>query len=494
MPVTVDEVSPGINAPIGTVAVLEKLGPIDTLASTSPRRGMSPTIFYDGLNLSLKHGTGIATYTRNLTRAAREGGYNTAIAYALPDYVPADSVLREVVLFEDRKRKLRKIERWGNWANSHLGLYRRLPLHRTTPTGIVDTGPIVDRLPSVDTFYAGRQIFERGRLSFMAQHRFAELGLATPPDIAHFTFPTPLRIAKTLNLYTIHDLVPLRLPYTTMDSKRYFYRLHKEIARTADHIVTVSETSRRDIIRWLGVTPERVTNTFQAVSFPPHLAAKTDSVVANELVGMFGLEPGGYFLFFGAIEPKKNVGRLLEAFLSSGLDLPLVIVSSSGWQNEAELEIIHNKWFARRGLGDRRRRPKLKPISYVPYDLLISLVRGARAVTFPSLYEGFGLPVLEAMLLGTPVLTSNVSSLPEVAGDAAFLVDPTDVDAIRRGLVTLASDDDLCRDLSVRGRLQAEKFSPERYRESVVALYSKLGFPPRPRVDCQERTPTQPFT
>lgn len=439
---------------------------------------MSPTILYDGLNLSLKTGTGIATYTRNLTRAAREGGYRTAIAYALQDEVPADPVLREMALFEDRRRKLRRFERWGNWAKSQLGLYRRLPLHPATPSGAVETGPVADRLPSFDDLYAGRQIFERGRLNFMAQHRFAELGTQAPPDIAHFTFPTPLRVAKALNVYTIHDLVPLRLPYTTMDSKPFFHRLHKEIARTADHIVTVSDTSRRDIVRWLGVPPERVTNTFQTVSIPPHLLAKSPDLVANELAGMFGLEPGGYFLFFGAIEPKKNVRRLLEAFLSSGLDLPLVIVSSSGWQNEAELEIIANRWFQRRGLGEGRRRPKLKPISYAPYDLLVSLIRGARAVAFPSLYEGFGLPVLEAMLLGTPVLTSNVSSLPEVAGDAALLVDPTDVDAIRRGLVTLASDDDLCRELSARGVIQAARFSPERYRDNVVALYSKLGFPP----------------
>lgn len=439
---------------------------------------MSAQILYDGMNLSLKTGTGIATYTRNLTRAAREGGYRTGVAYALADRLPPDAVLRESLLFEDRRRKLRRVERVGNWVRNQLGFHQRLTLQQVTPTGIVAREPLGDRFPFADEAYAGHQIFERARLNFGAQRRFAELGIDTPPSVAHFTFPTPLRVPKALNLYTVHDLVPMRLPYASLDNKRYFHALHKEIARTADHIVTVSEASRQDIIRWLGVEPDRVTNTFQTVSIPPELADKSPDLLANELGGMFGLEPGGYFLFYGAIEPKKNVGRLLEAFLSSGLDLPLVIVSSSGWQNEAELAIVGNKWFQRRGVGDKARRPKLKPISYAPYELLVSLIKGARAVTFPSLYEGFGLPVLEAMMLGTPVLTSNVSSLPEVAGDAALTVDPLDVDAIRRGLVALASDDDLCRDLSVRSLLQAQTFSPERYRTRVVELYSKLGFPP----------------
>ena len=435
------------------------------------------TILYDGLNLSLRTGTGIATYARNLTRAARENGHRVAIAYSLQDPVPADPTLREVVMFEDRARPLKQIERWRNGAKAHLGLYGRMKLHPVNPSGAVETAPLAERLPDCDEMQVGEQIFERARLHFAARGSLADLRPHEAPDVAHFTFPTPLRVPKAANLYTIHDLVPMRLPYTTLDSKRFFHGLHTAIAREADHIVTVSETSRQDIIRFLKVPESRVTNTWQAVSVPDGLLAKSDGVVADEIGGMFGLEPGRYLLFYGAVEPKKNVGRLLQAFLSSGLEIPLVIVSSSGWQNEAELRIINDKWFQRRPLGGGKRRPKLKPIPYAPYGSLVSLIRGARAVTFPSLYEGFGLPVLEAMLLGTPVLTSTASCLPEVAGDAALLVDPTDVDAIRRGLVTLASDDDLCRELSARGRVRAEMFSPARYRASIGELYGRLGFP-----------------
>ncbi len=437
---------------------------------------MPSKILYDGLNLSLATGTGIATYTRNLAATAKQIGYRVSIAYALPCPVPTDPMLREVALFEGRKERRRKFDRALTWAQARLGMYRRLTLTDATPSGHVATGPIRERLPVLDEIQVGERIFDFARSSFLAHGRLSEVRMQDRPDIAHFTFSTPLRLPQAANVYTVHDLVPLRLPYTTLDDKEYFLKLHREIARTADHIVTVSEASKQDIIRLLKVPESRVTNTYQAVDIPLHLRSKTSDEVANEIGGLFGLEPGGYFLFYGAIEPKKNVGRLLQAFLSSGLDLPLVIVSSSGWQNDHVLRIINDKWFQRRGVAGRRPRPKLKPISYAPYEVLVSLIKGARAVTFPSLYEGFGLPVLEAMLLGTPVLTSNAASLPEVAGDAAVLVDPTDVSAIRAGLVALASDDDLCRELSRRGKLQAEKFSTDRYRERVAGLYRGLGF------------------
>ena len=441
---------------------------------------MTSTILYDGLNLSLSSGTGIATYTRNLARAAQEAGHRTEIAYAMSDPVPSDPTLREVALFEERRRALTREERISNWIASRLGRFGNLPLYAVEPSGTVIVPAAEQGPPAASRLQVGRQIFERARLNFAACGRFATLRPATPPDLAHFTCATPLRVAGVPNVYTIHDLVPIRLPYATRDNKRRFYAMHREIARTADHIVTVSEASRQDIVRCLGVREDRVTNTYQTVTVPETLLAKDEGTITDELYGLYGLERGRYFLFYGAIEPKKNVRRLLEAFLSTGQNLQLVLVSSSGWQNEAELEIIDHPWFGRSGLGTARVRPKLKRIAYAPYGLLVSLIRGARAVLFPSLYEGFGLPVLEAMMLGTPVLTANVASLPEVAGEAALMVDPTDVEAIRRGIVALASDDDLCRDLGVRGLAQAAKFSPARYRERVATLYTGLGLPAEP--------------
>ena len=121
-----------------------------------------------------------------------------------------------------------------------------------------------------------------------------------------------------------------------------------------------------------------------------------------------------------------------------------------------------------------RRQRQVRRLEYLPRDQLITLIRGARALLFPSIYEGFGLPVIEAMALSTPVVTSNASSLPEVAGDAALLVDPYSIDDIARAIRTIEADADLRGALVERGRQQAKKFAPSAYDERLRQLYEKL--------------------
>jgi glycosyltransferase involved in cell wall biosynthesis len=179
-----------------------------------------------------------------------------------------------------------------------------------------------------------------------------------------------------------------------------------------------------------------------------------------------------YLLFYGALEPKKNVRRLIDAYLISGVDVPLVLVVGGGWQNEPEMELLARQ--CDNGPDPKTSRRRIRRLDYVSSSNLVSLIRGARAVVFPSLYEGFGLPVLEAMVLGTPVVASGESSLPEIAGDAALFVDPYDTDAIARAIVTIVNDSDLRSEFVRRGRQQAAKFSVNNYRERVGALYAAL--------------------
>ncbi len=272
--------------------------------------------------------------------------------------------------------------------------------------------------------------------------------------------------------------MPLRLPYTTLDNKRIYYRLVQQLARRGDHIITVSEASKRDIVSLLGVPEERVSNTYQAVDIPARYAQKPLSDVKSEIEGTFGLGYQRYFLFFGAIEPKKNVGRLIEAYLASGVQDPLVIVGKKAWKSEEELRLLfeneHVRYLLTRD-GVTERRYRVQQVDYASFPLLVSLIRGAKAVVFPSLYEGFGLPALEAMLLGTPVLTSNTSSMPEVVGDAAIKVDPYDVRALVEGLRALDTDADLRGRLAQAGPGQASLFSPERYRVRLRDAYAKMG-------------------
>jgi glycosyltransferase involved in cell wall biosynthesis len=316
-------------------------------------------------------------------------------------------------------------------------------------------------------------------VNFGLVNRRLSVRVPEPPGLMHWTYPLPLKLAGASNIYTMHDLVPLRLPYTTLDNKRRYFRLTRLLARQADHIVTVSEASKRDIVSLLGVPEERVTNTYQAVHIPGRFRTTPYDTVVAEIGGSFGLTAGQYWLFFGAIEPKKNVGRMIEAFLASGAEGPLVIVGKKAWQSEDELRMMfvdHIRMLLQQG-ETRQARHKILLLDYVPFRLLVTLIRGARGVLFPSLYEGFGLPALEAMLLGTPVITSNTASMPEVVGDAALTVDPYDVAALTEAIRAVDGDAELRARLADAGPRQAETFSLDRYAARLATLYSRLGVP-----------------
>jgi glycosyltransferase involved in cell wall biosynthesis len=439
---------------------------------------MPQRIIFDGLNLALEEGTGVATYARMLTRVARDLGHKVGVVYGSPQAPSKNPLLREIAFF-DEKRAIKRSKPAEILHYIFDGIRYHLPV-RPTPvevSGIVVTRQFDETLPALDSLFVARNLFTNASGHFQRTKAFVDLDFDPRPDIFHCTYQLPLRSKSACNIYTIHDLVPLRLPFTTLENKRRTFRLLKKIAEKADHIVTVSENSRRDIIDLLSVDEKRVTNTYQAVAFPKEDLERSEETIAEQLSGSFGLEFQQYLLFFGALEPKKNVGRLIEAYLASRISIPLVLVAGGGWHNEAETTLLDDlrdgEPRAIEGNPLRLKR-RVHRFRYVRPSFLVTLIRGARAVVFPSLYEGFGLPVLESMVLGTPVVTSRESSLPEIAGDAALLVDPYDADDIARGITTIVNDADLRAELSRRGHRQAAKFSVERYRERVAALYASL--------------------
>lgn len=276
------------------------------------------------------------------------------------------------------------------------------------------------------------------------------------------------------NIYTLHDLVPLRLPYTTLDNKSYYLRLMKKIVHEADHIITVSETSRLDIIKLLDCPESKVTNTYQSVEIPQVLTNKSVEQVQAEIYGALGLDYKKYVLFYGAIEPKKNVGRIIEAYLSSGIDIPLVLIGTEAWKADEELKLFKSKSSVDKKFGVQL-SGRILHFDYVPFSLLVSAIRGAKATIFPSLYEGFGLPILESMLLGTPVVTSKEGATAEIAGDAALLVDPYRPNEISSALVKIITDDELNTAFSHRGLHRSEVFSREAHAKRINSVHGKLG-------------------
>jgi glycosyltransferase involved in cell wall biosynthesis len=438
---------------------------------------MADTILIEGHNLTLSTGAGVATYARNLAVAARNLGYATKALVGVDRALSRkDPVLNEIALYDARPQGWPSISVQANLASSAV-FGRPFGI---TPVEVRRTGMVIDpgqsSLPTFDAILAAPRLIDMARLHFRRYGLRANLNLDVAPCLFHATHPVPLRARRCPNIYTVHDIIPLRLPYATLDDKRYFLRLMQHLCKTADHIVTVSEFSRREIVRFFGIPEQRITNTYQAVSIPESLLAKPDDVLADELRHAFNLEMKEYFLFCGAIEPKKNIARLVDAYATSGTRHPLVIVGPLGWQYDIDIGKIQDERFLNYRMAEGKifADRHVRRLSYVPFPQLISLIRGARGVLFPSLYEGFGLPVLEAMLLGTPVMTSNVSSLPEVAGDAALLVDPTDIDQMAATICKIDRDADLRVELSAKGRERAKLFSPEAYRARLGELYGHL--------------------
>lgn len=420
----------------------------------------------DTFNLARSHGTGIATYGRILTQSAHALGHDVSLLFGGKTGKSSDPLLNEVLLMDEvREGKTLPIPvlvRHGIGALGGTSIARtgfEVPISRRVvmPIGLPREA---NRLWNV------QNLFIEADIAFRATGHFtsvANYGV----DLAHWTYPLPIRMPKACNIYTLHDLVPLKLPYTTADTKRAYYRMCRRIARKADHILTVSECSRRDIIEMLGVGPNRVTNLYQASDTAQMIEGVSDIDVERYVEGVLGIEPKGYFLFFGAIEPKKNVARLLEAYLGSGTKTPLVIVGAPGWGNKHDMALIDS-------MAALDTSKRVRWLGYLPRATLTRLIAGARAVLFPSLYEGFGLPVLEAMQLGTPVITSDVSCLPEVGGDAPQYVDPYDVQSILEAIRTVDADQHLRADMASKGIVQARKFSSVAYQARLADFYGTI--------------------
>lgn len=435
------------------------------------------TVLIDGYNLGLEKGTGVATYARNLSYELNALGHKVSVLYGNRGSFNRDALLREIAFFDgavEQPRLLELIERAKQALRGPLSYRASLvPI-----TGKVVSRSFSARLPYFDAIYNSNEIFKNAQGAYWMWQRLASVRLPDAPDLAHWTYPLPVRIAKRPNIYTLHDLVPLKLPYTTLDNKRRYLKLMRLLGKEADHIVTVSENSRRDLVELLGIPEERVTNTYQSVQIPDKYRLKPEEQVAREVEGVTGFGYKQYFLFWGSLEPKKNIGRMIEAYMAAKTTTPLVIIGAQAWKAEKELALLNE------GAGgtspfagmERRRgaRRRIIRLDYAPFSLLVSLIRGAKGALFPSLYEGFGLPALEAMLLETPVICSNTSSLPEVAGDAARMVDPYDVQAMTAAIRELDLDGDLRAELVQRGTAQAARYSPENYRRRLAGVYERF--------------------
>jgi alpha-1,3-rhamnosyl/mannosyltransferase len=262
---------------------------------------------------------------------------------------------------------------------------------------------------------------------------------------------------------TIHDLIHLRFPPRHRHPVAPLYaRVMLRLAvRRGRRLITVSESTRRDLVDRLGARPERIRVIPNGVG-PPF---EPDEAPERRDAGLAALgAEAPYFLFVGNPLPHKNLGGLLDAFAGLPPALGRLVLAGIPPPARPHVEALA----AARDLADR-----VRILAPLPAPTLARLYQGARAVVCPSLWEGFGLAALEAMACGAPVVAANRGGLPEVVGDAALLVDPTDVDALREAMYTLAVQDPLRAALRTRGLVRARAFSWRYVAEATVAVYQE---------------------
>jgi glycosyltransferase involved in cell wall biosynthesis len=272
----------------------------------------------------------------------------------------------------------------------------------------------------------------------------------------------PLRSVPTV--LTVHDLIFRHLPAHHKPLYRWYLNVTMPLyCRRATNIIAVSECTRRDLIAAYDLPEEKVTVVHEAAA--PRFRLQPPEAVAA-VRSRYGL-PDRFLLFVGTIEPRKNLACLLsvfEAMRAAGLSDGLVIVGRRGW--------LYDDFFAR--LEQSPVRDAVLFPGYVPDEDLPAVYSGAQGLVFPSVYEGFGLPMLEAMACGTPVVASNVSSLPEIGGDAALYADPLDVEGMAKAVRRLLCDAELREHLRARGLERAAQFSWGRTAARTRAVYERF--------------------
>lgn len=325
--------------------------------------------------------------------------------------------------------------------------------------------------PSPNKSFVNTRFFSRAAWEILWE-KFGRGAIGTDIDIYHLpfvAFPAPRRKSTTKLIVTVYDLAFAYYPESAASPSvfRYLADRMAEQVEQADRILTISQSSRNDLLHILGVAPEKVEVIYPGTDLQAPTDAAGESNVAS-LLAELDL-PERYILCVGTWEPRKNLPRLIKAFhrlrrKCEEQNIFLCLSGVKGWKYREAEQLI-------KPLGLEGR---IRTLGYVPRQCLPDLYARSLMFVYPSLYEGFGLPVLEAMACGAPVITSNVSSLPEVVGDAALLVDPLSVDDLAGAMERLMDDEELRAQMIQRGFAQARRFSWQNAARETLQSYRSL--------------------
>lgn len=386
----------------------------------SSPRPPSTNIWLDGRNVGRDKGTGVYHYAINLHSALKKIGF------------PSYWLLENTHHTKPRPGVFRLLQALCKYRPSFT-------YYSDTPWG---------------SAYLARDLYRIAHVHYRYSKRILEINAPYPPHIMHWTYPLPIYLKNCHNIVTLHDLIPLTHPYLTGINPKRFQRLISDLIKYDTHFVTVSETIRQQMLSLFPISPKKVTTLYQPVDFK--LQERESIKNAPQIA------PKNCFIIYGRVEHRKNIERLLHAHALSQTQTPLVIIGPDGDDQP-----------------DCTPRSRSSHVIRLPWSERLSLLRTlseAKALLFPSLAEGFGLPIIEAMALGVPVLTSKGGVTEEIAGGAALLCDPNSTQDLAKAINHLDNLSSTERESIIHiGKERAFTFSEKNCLKNIQSFYESFS-------------------
>jgi len=377
----------------------------------------------------------------------------------------------------DGKRAFQNKTGLGNYSRSLLSI-----LNRYFPQlQYALFAPKKTNLFDVDAYQNFRTIQPQNFFYKKFPSLWRRIGIVKQIDLAHLDIyhglsnelPKNIEKLNIKTVVTIHDLIFERFPETYHFDERYTHRWKiKRACKIADEVIAISEQTKNDLIEFYGVSPQKISVCYQSCN--PIFEKTISEIEKNNIKRKYQL-PDQYFLFVSSITARKNLISICRALiiLKDILPIPLVIIGDGKKEKNEVKQLMKEN-------GIEQRLIFLNELSEAKEDCFTTaadfpaIYQQALALVYPSIFEGFGLPILEALWSGLPVICSNVSSMPEVAEDAALYYAPDDSNQLAQHLQAIASDQQLVKILKDKGREQAKKFSTENYANQIIKIYKSL--------------------
>ncbi|MES2850444.1 MAG: glycosyltransferase family 1 protein [Bacteroidota bacterium] len=382
-----------------------------------------------------------------------------------------------MVIGYDGKRAYQNKTGLGNYIRSLLPVLaeyypdEKYVLFAPEQTGLFDTSLI----PQADAVFPDKEFYKK-LPALWRRYGMVKAIKDYGVDIYHGVsneLPNGIQRSGARSVVTVHDIIFERFPETYNFDERYVHRWKiKYACRVADVVVAISEQTKNDLIEFYKVPAEKITVVYQSCN--PIFQRIVSENEKQEVKKLYNL-PDKYFLFVSSIAPRKNLIAICKAMvkLKGPLQIPLVVIGN-GKKEKQEAKDLMAANNLEHLLILLNEMPQSKEPRFTTAADFPAIYQQGLALIYPSIFEGFGAPLLEALWSGLPVISSNASCLPEVGGDAALYFEPHDIDTLAQHLLNVANNGQLTSAMIAKGKLQAGKFSKENYAKNMMAVYNKI--------------------